>query len=1267
MALVAVLVLSAWPTLAADTPDLRTVAEKSAYRATARHAEVVALCDRLAASSEQVTRGTLGRSHEGRELPLLILADPPVMSAKVARASDKCCVLLFGNIHAGEVCGKEALLALTRELAVESRSPLLDDLIIAIAPIFNADGNERVAKDNRPGQVGPAEGMGERANAQGLDLNRDWIQLESPENRALVRFLREWDPTVIVDTHTTNGSLHRYTLTYQGPKNPAGDGAIIEHVRDVLLPTVRERVREDHDLETFVYGNFAAGHGRWETYPAFGRYGTPYRGLRNRIAILSEAYSYAGYRERIDATRDFVRAVLRYAAEHRELLQELVAAADRRTVEAGAAWADAEPPTVAIASEPRAFDDLVTVLGYAEGLRPGASPADIAGAEQDWTCRLVNDFRATRSVSRPRAYLVPAELTEVIDNLERHGIRMEVLRHDIELELEKYLILSVSRAERAFQGHRLASVECRLERQRSLVPANTVVVPMAQPLGSLAAYLLEPRSEDGLVTWNFFDEVLETQAFYPVRRLVDGERLLTSPRPSRLDRTAERRRLDFTRVYESDPAPDLDGDISSRRRWLRGGDAWIDRIDDEWVRVDRMSGRTAPLITAAVENSLAALPAIGEEAAAELRRRENIQLDSEASAFLFEHGEDLWVGSLEPGDAVPVTRLTSTPEPEELTEFSPDGRLVSFVRDNDLWVVDVETATERALTTGGSDILRHGKAAWVYFEEVFHRDWKAYWWSPDSRRIAFLQTDSEPVPDFTIVGSAPFELDIETTRYPRPGEPNPRVRLGLVSIAGETPIYPDLGAYDPADTLITGMTWHPLGKLVYVQVQNRTQTWLDLIEVDVTQAETRRLFRETTQAWVKIPPRLEFLLPDSAEDEARFIFLSERSGWQHAYLYSMDGELIRPLTEGEWEVRAIESVDGRSGQMWVRGTRDSHQGENLYRVSIETGAVERLTPEAGHHSIRMCEGITKNGVFQAHFIDTWSSRTSPPRCVLRDGKGQLVRVLDSNPVADLDLYDYRPEETFEITCRDGVTIPAAMIQPADFDASKRYPVWFMTYGGPHRATVRDRWGGSKLWAQVLAAEGIVVFRADPRSASERGAESTWKAYRQLGVSELRDVEDAIGWLREKPWVDPDRIGMSGHSYGGFLTAYAMTHCKLFCAGISGAPVTDWRLYDSIYTERYMGTPEENPEGYAVTSVIEAAANLHGRLLLAHGTMDDNVHLQNSMALVEALQKAAVQFDLMLYPGARHGLFSPHWRRLRFEFIREALIKAPSRSPGKARL
>ena len=1215
---------------------LRTVAESSDFKATSKHDDVVAMIDALADASPLARRIDLGATVENRAIPMLVVADPPVASAEEARKQNKIIVLLLGNIHAGEVAGKEALLMLAREVLAGDDRDLLEHLILCFVPIYNADGNERFGLDNRPGQVGPEQGMGVRPNAQGLDLNRDFIKMDAPETRALIRFMRQWDPHVFIDTHTTNGSYHRYLITYAGPKAPAGDTAIIDYAHDTMMPRISASLKARTGYESFFYGNFNRDRTKWETFPAEARYGTTYFGLRNRLSILSEAYSYAPYKDRVHGTLEFVRECLRDIREHRAEVKALLQGGDDRAKKRGPS------DTMALRSRAIARKEKAAILGFVEEQegnrpRPTAQP-------REYQVDLVDDFEAALEVSLPAAYLIPAAQREVIHKLQWHGVAVLELREDLELDVEVDRITSLRRSERQFQNREVLTLE--IERRSGLmgVPAGTLVVRTDQPLGRLAAYLLEPQSEDGLALWGLVRGVSEA-ADYPIVRLPsDDEPLLTTEhRPLDDERT-------FGQVITNDllesrrGLPNFSGSPINVSRWLDDEHYLVNKGGSQ-RKVHALTGRSevyqapAELDPGPIAAALETLAPLDRRTARNFANRASSSMDSGRTGAFFNHENDLYYVT---ADGSAARRLTSTPQPEELAQFSPDGRFVSFVRDDDLFVVDVRTAVERALTTGGSDTLRRGKADWVYFEELFGRRWNAYWWSPDSSRIAFLETDSSMVPEFTIVGDHQYNQIVEVARYPKPGQPNPVVRLGIVTAAGGEVQWVDLSTYDPHDLLISGVGWWPDSQSAYFYAQNRIQTWLDVCRVPAAGGEPTVLWRDQTQAWITSPGSPRFL------EDGGFLLTSERTGWEHWYRYDKDAREIGPVTSGEWEARRIERLDEKNNLIFISGTRDNHLGSDLYRIDMTDGGVTRLTGGAGSHRVE----ISPTG---AYFIDSWSSLTQTPRVELRDATdGRLLRTLDSNPVYVLEEWNLGREERVTISARDGYPLDALIIYPPDFDPQKRYPVWFSTYAGPHAPTISDRWGGGNTRDRALASEGIVIYKSDPRSASGRGAVSAWAAYRQLGVSELHDIEDAINWLTDKPCIDADRVGMTGHSYGGFMTAFAMTHSKLFCAGIAGAPPTDWREYDSIYTERYMSTPQDNPEGYKATSAIEGAKNLHGRLRLVHGTMDDNVHMQNTTRLVKALQDADKDFELMIYPGFRHGIFNRHYSRSTREFILESL-------------
>jgi dipeptidyl-peptidase-4 len=409
-----------------------------------------------------------------------------------------------------------------------------------------------------------------------------------------------------------------------------------------------------------------------------------------------------------------------------------------------------------------------------------------------------------------------------------------------------------------------------------------------------------------------------------------------------------------------------------------------------------------------------------------------------------------------------------------------------------------------------------------------------------------------------------------------------------------------------------------------------------------------RLFRETGKTWIDDPGPLQFLKDGS------FVINSSRTGYTHIYHYDGAGKLLNAVTSGSWEVDngpfvrpGPSAVDEATGWVYFRARRDSGLASNFYRAKLDGSQLERLTNAAGEHHAQLSP---KHNLF----VDSCSSHDHPSQVRLCKVDGTAARTMDTNPVYVREEYRTGKYELVRIPAGDGVELDGAILKPAHFDPKKKYPVWLQIYGGPHLPTVQDHWSGGRLRDEALAELGFIVFHCDPRSSTDRGHIYNWACYRQLGIQELKDFETAVRWISQNPWVDSARIGISGGSYGGYMTCFALTHSKLFAAGVASAPVTDWHNYDSIYTERYMNTPQENPDGYEKTSVVKAAKNLHGRLLLIHGLMDDNVHVQNAVQLMGALQAAGKDFEVMMYPRARHGGFGRHAERLTLDFMKQAL-------------
>ena len=692
-------------------------------------------------------------------------------------------------------------------------------------------------------------------------------------------------------------------------------------------------------------------------------------------------------------------------------------------------------------------------------------------------------------------------------------------------------------------------------------------------------------------------------------------------------------------------------------QWTRDGRGFRQVVNGRLMRVDAMTGQATPYLDSGRLAAALARAGVKTDEANAMSNSAALQFNPDESGILFNNANDLWYYEVSSGN---MRRLTNNRDPELEADFSPDGRWVSFVRGNNLYVVDVAKGNEKELTRDGKEgdkPVYNGYLDWVYEEELYGRGQKrGYWWSPDSRSIAFLRLDEGPVPKFVLPDDTVVDQRIENTSYPQAGDPNPLVRVGIADVnktsympnAGRIPKigdklppvllrlgdavrFVDTSTYKPDDLLIARVTWTPDSKYVVFQALNREQTYLDL-NTSALDGKVRKAMTETTPASVEVYDNPIFF--EDANVGHGFVWQSARNGWRHLYLYDDAGQPIRQLTSGKWEVRKLYGVDEKSGWVYFSATKDSPIAENVYRVRLTGGAPEWLTQDNGWDTASFDPTFT-------HFVDTWSDAATPPQARLYRADGTLERIINENKVDVLAQYKLSRPEFLNVLTRDGFTMEAMMIKPSDFDPNKKYPVFEFTYSGPHVQSVLNRWGGNRMmWFQMLAQKGYIIWVCDNRSASGKGEESVWPIYKRMYELELRDLEDGVSYLRTLPFVDGSRIGLHGWSYGGSMTSYALTHSKSFKVGIAGGTGTDWRLYDSIYTERYMLMPDNNREGYDRSSIVKAAKNLSGRLLLIHGVMDDNVHMQNTMQLAYELQKADKQFDLMVYPTQRHSVTEP---------------------------
>ena len=1210
----------------AHAQQLQTVAEKSEYKATSKYADVIAFCEAIA-KRPTARLEYFGTSHEGRKLPLLVISDQPVADPEEAKKAGKLVVMAFANIHAGEVDGKEALLALARELTDKKDHPLLKDLVILLAPIYNADGNERIDPKNRPGDNGPVDGAGIRENAQGFDLNRDFIKLDSPEARALVRLINDWNPSLVIDCHTTNGSEHRHTITYDGPRYPSHDTELALWADGTFFPEVGKRMKAA-GLDLAPYGNFSDDRTKWEMYPALPRYSTQYLALRGKLGVLSESFAHASFKERVWGSHAFVLGCFEVAAEKKQQLAKAVASPMTKRVPLRTRM-----ETLPTKQRIRGFEEIVK-----EGKRLTTEK------HKEYSLDLLARVVPEKVVELPFAYLIPPRFTDVLEALQRHGITVEELREDITLNVEVAEVMQDTPAKKLFQKRTLHKLETRSQPIQRIVPAGTLVVKTAQPLGVLAGYVLEPEAEDGFATWELFGDAVKVGSEFPVMRLPMAYPFTLGTAPKLPELRVKNQPVTEALLvgHGGGFSFGLQGSPVSVGDWL-DADHFLQTKEGKLWKVEARTGKAEAFADPEkIAKSLKDLKGLDASESEGIAKRNFFRMTPDRGAFTFNIGPDLALAYF---DGRPAVRLTKSDGAKESVTISPDSKRLAFVRGGNLFAVEFDKPEEKQLThDGGSSDILNGQADWVYEEEIFNRDGKAFWWSPDGKQIAFMRFDDSPVKKFNIVNLQPLRGQLETYPYPKVGDPNPQVKIGVISASGGKPIFLDLGDFKPEDIVISRVGWLPNSKTVFAYVQDRSQTRVDFTIWEAPDAKPKVLFRDTTKAWVEDtgPPHW---LPDGT-----FLYASDRSGWRHLYHFAADGKLLGPVTSGEWEVKDVLRVDGDEKQIYFTATYTSHTGTDLARVKLGEKA-ELLTEKGTSHRVSLAPA----GLL---FIDRYTDPMTPTKARLIEvGKGE-VRKLDTNPVREKDGFKFGKFERVKIPMKDGFELEGTVTYPPDFDATKKHPVWLFTYAGPYMPTIRDEWGGGRIMDNSLATSGIIVFRVDPRSASGKGIQSAWTCYKQLGVQELKDLEEAVAWLAAKPGVDASRVGISGHSYGGFMAAYALTHSKTFSAGIASGPVTDWKLYDTIYTERYMLTPKENAAGYARSSCVTAAKNLSGKLLLVHGMMDDNVHMQNSTQFADALQRAGKDFEMMFYPQARHGIGGAHFLKLQMDFIRRTMgVKA----------
>jgi dipeptidyl-peptidase 4 len=568
-------------------------------------------------------------------------------------------------------------------------------------------------------------------------------------------------------------------------------------------------------------------------------------------------------------------------------------------------------------------------------------------------------------------------------------------------------------------------------------------------------------------------------------------------------------------------------------------------------------------------------------------------------------------------------------------KFSPDGKWVSFVRDSNLWVASVATGEARPLTTGGSEEILKGQLDWLYPEELDCTT--AYWWSPDSAKIAYYQMDERPVTRYPILDmSSPLGATVYT-RFPQAGEANPIVRVGVIAVGGGETKWMDTGA--DTDVYLPRVVWLPDSSRVAIERLNRAQNRLDLLFSDAATGASRTILTDSDKYWVNLGDDLYFF-----SDHKRFLWTSERTGFRHYYLYDISGRQLDQLTSGDWGItgnggfgpgaESHPTVDEAHGFVYFFSNKDELRGTQLYRLSLQDKTVTRITREDGAHGVLIAPDASA-------FVDAYSNSMTPPRQDLYRMDGKRAAVINENKVPDLGDYHLSPVEFLDLAASDGTKLCASIIRPPDFDPSRKYPVLMDVYGGPQVQYVRNQWAADPdfLWLEMMAQKGYIIFTLDNRGSYFRGHAFETPIYHHLGKIELEDQLAGVKYLKSLAYVDGSRIGIWGWSYGGTMTLEAMFNApEVFKAGASISPVSDWRLYDTAYTERYMGRPQDNPDGYRDSSPINQAAMLRGKLLIAHATGDDNVHFSNtSEVLNELILAGKYPTRLLIFPGRGHGM------------------------------
>ena len=563
------------------------------------------------------------------------------------------------------------------------------------------------------------------------------------------------------------------------------------------------------------------------------------------------------------------------------------------------------------------------------------------------------------------------------------------------------------------------------------------------------------------------------------------------------------------------------------------------------------------------------------------------------------------------------------------SELSPSGALLGFERDGDIYVTSLSTHQEKRLTRDASEHVYNGHFDWVYEEEFgMAQAWK---WSPDSRYIAYWQLNDSAEPDIQLSDYSGLHQEWEKLRIPQVGDTNATVRIGVVNISTGKNTWLDTG--EKGEFYLPRIYWTSRPDTLAVITLNRPQNVMKLFFFDVSSGGRREVMTETSKTWIDVYDFYAGVddMMTFPSDSREFFWLSDRDGFQHLYRYDYSGKLVNQVTRGSWSVTRVEGSDAKNQTIYYTSTEASPLQRQLYSIRFDGSGERRITTAEGNHHINMAPTAT-------YFLDNYSSLRQPTQVEIWAASGQKLRTLENNAATMkwLETHAYSPVEIFSFTTSDGARLDGSMIKPVPFDPSKRYPVIFDIYGGPGSQQVYDQFAFSG-WQQWLAQEGYVIIGVNNRGTNNYGSSFMKVVYKQLGKYEALDFAEAARYLARQTYVDPNRVAIIGTSYGGYSTVFTMEmYPELFPVGVANSAVGDWRLYDTIYTERYMGLLGDNLKGYVASAPIEQAAKMRGHLLLIHSMMDDNVHPQNTMQLLTALTNAGRDAEVRIYPPGRHG-------------------------------